>query len=141
MDPYIGLKQRPPSKKADVAAELVVILSTKREDRGLKLITPHTRAVLRNEIHEFIITDEEEARPTATVNRVASLCFAEIKKGGVIAWGDKVIVEGRLMGEIVGFDETHMPNHMNVIIRANERKSGFELGVALGQKMIITDRD
>jgi hypothetical protein len=141
MDPYIGMKKRPPSKRADVAAELVVVLSTRREDRGLKLITPHTRAVLRNEIHEFIITDEEDARPTAMVNRVASFCFAEVKKGGVIAWGDKVIVEGRLIGEIVGFDETHMPNHMNVIIRANERKSGFELGVALGQKMIIADKD
>ena len=140
MDPYIGLKERSPSRKSDVHAELVVVLSTKREDRGLKLITPHTRAVLRNEIHEFIITDEQEACPTATVDRVACLCFAEIKKGGIIAFGDKVMVEGRMIGEIVGFDETHMPNHMNVIIRANERKSGFELDVDVGQKMVIMDK-
>jgi hypothetical protein len=141
MDPYTGLKERAPSRKSDVHAELVVVLSNSREDRGLKLITPHTRALLRNEIHEFILTDEKEARPTATVDHIAYLCFAEIKKGGVIAFGDKVMVEGRMIGEVVGFDETHMPNHLNVVLRADERKSGFELDFTVGQEMVITDRE
>lgn len=141
MDTSVRSEERPPCRKRDVHAELVVVFGHKREDRGLELIAPYTRAVLLNEIHEFIITDEEEARPMATVDRVAYLCFAEIKEGGVIMFGDKVVVEGRIIGEVVGFDETHMPNHLNVIILANERRSGFELGVAVGHKMVITDKD
>jgi hypothetical protein len=140
MDPYALAKDRPPCRKRDVVAEPVVIFGNKREDRGLKLITSFTRAVLLNEIHEFILTDEKEARPTATVNRIAYLCFAEIKKGGAIMFGDNIVVQNRIIGRVVGFDETHMPNHLNVIIYTDERQSGFELELSVGQRMIITDQ-
>ena len=46
-----------------------------------------------------------------------------------------------MIGEVVGFDETHILNHLNVIILANERKSGFESDLAIGQKIVITDKD
>ena len=31
--------------------------------------------------------------------------------------GDKVSVDGRHLGALAGFDETHMPNHMNIVVR------------------------
>ena len=55
-------------------------------------------------------------------------------------FGDKVMVEGQIIGEVCGFDETHMPNHINIILRTDERKTGFELNIAVGQQMLITDR-
>jgi hypothetical protein len=55
-------------------------------------------------------------------------------------FGDKVVVAGRVLGEVVGFDETHMPNHLNIVVGANQRKSGFELDIAVGQQMVITDK-
>jgi hypothetical protein len=139
MDPYEGTKERPLCVKDDVAAEVVVVFGNKREERGLKLINPYTRAVLVNEIHEFIITDEKNVRPGSRVDRVAYLCFAEFKKGGAIMFGDKVLVGDRVIGEVVGFEETHMPNHMNIIIHSTEFKSGFELNLSVGQQMLITD--
>ena len=140
MDPYVGATERPPCKKGDVWAEVVVVFGNKRDDRGLHLISPFTRAVKVNEIHEFILTDETGAKPATIVNRIGYLCFAEIKKGGAIMFGDKVMVEGQIIGEICGFDETHMPNHINIILRTDERKTGFELNIAVGQQMLITDR-
>jgi hypothetical protein len=38
----------------------------------------------------------------------------------------------------VGFDLTHFPNHMNLLIGARERKTGLELGLNLGD--IVTFR-
>jgi hypothetical protein len=139
VDPYTGIKERPLSVKGDVVAELVVVFGNTREDRGLKLITPYTRVVLLNEIHEFIITDEKGVRPGSKVDRVAYLCYAEIKKGGAIMFGDRVMIGERLVGEIVGFEETHMPNHMNIILHSKAFKNGFELGLSIGQRMVVTE--
>ncbi|MBW1699303.1 MAG: hypothetical protein JRK26_21220 [Deltaproteobacteria bacterium] len=140
MDPYGSLTDRPPSIKSDVTAEIVTVFGNKRDKRGLKLITPYTRAVLQGQIHEFIITDEKDARPSSTVDRVGYLCFAEIKKGGAIMFGDKILVGEQLMGRLVGFDEYHMPNHLNIVLYADYLKSGFDLGISVGQDMLITDK-
>jgi len=140
MEPYKGAKERPLCVKGDVMAELVVVFGNKREDRALKLIAPYTRAVRLNEIHEFIITDEENVRPGSTANRVAYLFYAEIKRGGAIMFGDKVVIGDRVVGEVVGFDETHMPNHINVILHSRDFKSGLEWGLSVGQQMVITDK-
>ena len=140
MDPYEILKQRHPCKKRNVLAEIVVVLSNKRDDRGLMLISPYTRAVRAQEIHEFIITDEENILPASTVDRVAYLCFAEILKGGVIMVGEQISIGDQTIGQVVGFDESHMPNHLNVVIHAPERKSGFECDITVGQQMRITDK-
>lgn len=143
VDPYkAGLaKGRPDCRKRNVIAELVVVLGTKRENRDLQLIAPCTRALVVNEIHELIITDEQGARPANKVDSIAYLGFAEIKQGGVIMVGDKVKVGNRIIGTIAGFDETHMPNHQNIVIRANTRKNGFELGVSVGEKIVIGEEN
>ena len=141
MDPYGALTDRPPSKKSDVTAKIVTVFGNKRDKRGLKLITAYTRAVLQGQIHEFIITDEKDVRPSSTVDRVGYLCFAEIKKGGAIMFGDKILVGGQLMGHLVGFDEYHMPNHLNIVLYADNLNSGFDLGISVGQDMLITDKD
>ena len=109
-------------RKNDVASRLVAIYEVILEDRGYVLITPRTRAVLTNEIHELIITDEMEASPDKIVNHVAVLGFMEVKKGGIIAVGDTVSVKNETLGEIAGFDLTHMPNHLNIIVKAPEFK-------------------
>ena len=140
MEPYAGLTERPLCRKGDVIAEMVVVFGNKRGQRALNLIAPYTRVVPLNEIHEFIITDEEQARPGGQVDRVAYLCFAEIKKGGAIMFGDSVFIEDQKVGRVVGFDETHMPNHINVIIYSPEFKSGFDWGFTVGQQMLFTDR-
>jgi hypothetical protein len=52
--------------------------------------------------------------------------------GGVLCAGDEMRVGGKLVGRLAGFDYTHMPNHMNIVIGAAEDSSGtdrcFELG-------------
>ena len=125
------------SKKSSVRGRIVAVMNSKLSRRGLRLISPYTRVLLKGEIHELIITDEEGAGPEKTVNRIAYVGFFEMEQGGVVATSDKVTLQGKPIGEIVGFDETHAQNHLNIVIKAPQRKSGEELGVELGDSLAI----
>lgn len=139
MDPYKrGLLKGPPEcRKTEVVGKFVAVLNTRWEKRGLQLIAPYTRAVLTDEIHEFITTEERKVIPGDTVDSTATLGFVRIEEGGVVMVGDAVVIEGQGIGRIAGFDETHMPNHQNVVIRCKEKKTGFDLNVQPGQRVVI----
>ena len=53
------------------------------------------------------------------------------KAAGVVLRGDSVLVNGELIGSVLGFDESHAPNHMNIVLGAAERKQ-ILAGVPLG---------
>jgi len=65
MDPYKIdlLKKVPFAKKNRVFSKLVAIMDIELKKRDLQLIPSYTRALLKNEIHELIITDEKKAGP------------------------------------------------------------------------------
>jgi hypothetical protein len=103
--------------RSPVEGKVVAILHINFKDRGLKLIDTKSRAVLKHEIHEIMITDEKVA-PGGGADRVAAVAFFEIKKGGLIVTGDKVTAAGTKIGDLVGYDENHMPNHLGIILWA-----------------------
>ena len=103
-------------ERRPVMGEVVTLLHITFEKRGLKLIEARSRAMPFNEIHELMITDEEAA-PGGGVNRVSAIAFFEVKCGGVVVVGDEVSIGGKALGELAGFDMTHMPNHMNVLVK------------------------
>ncbi len=104
--------------RSPVEGRIVAILHVSFKDRGLKLIDTKSRAVLKHEIHEIMITDEKAAAPGGGANSVAAVAFFEIDKGGLIVTGDAVTVAGHKIGDLVGYDENHMPNHLGVILYA-----------------------
>ncbi len=138
-DPYrAGMFSRSPyAQKRDVLGRLVVVLTGRLEDRGLSLIAPISRAVQKNEIHELIVTDDAGAGPGSRVDRIAYAGFVEIISGGILLAGDQLICGGRSLGKIAGFDETHLPNHLNIVLQAGERLDGVELGLVLESEMVF----
>lgn len=139
MDPYRNklLSRAPVRKKASIEGKVVAVLDTKIDNRELNAEMYLSRCLLQNEIHEFILTDEKGASPGKKVNRIAYLCFAEITKGGVVLVGDEITIRGKRIGEVAGFDATHMPNHINVIIHCEKRVTGIDLGLEPGEKIEI----
>jgi len=133
-DPYAAGKfaANPYAKKSVVQGPLVVVLQGRMEDRGLALITPISRCLRRHDVHELILTDESEANPGRKVNRIAYLGFFSVEQGGVLVSGDSVLLDGRPVGVLAGFDETHMPNHLNIVIRTDRLLTGVELEAPLG---------
>lgn len=143
VDPYkSGMFQKNPYvKKRPCRGKLVVVLEGRIEGRKLQLMTPISRAVLAGEIHELIVTDEMEAGPGKEVNRIAYWGFFEVTQGTVMVAGDKIRIAGRELGVIAGFDETHMPNHLNIIVKAPERKTGVDLNLSLEDEVDISKEE
>jgi hypothetical protein len=121
--------------RTNLMGRVVAVLTSKRDQRGLKLIHPYTRCIRKNEIHEFLMTDETEALPGATVNRVAAIAFIEFTEGGLIMEGDVMLIGGKEIGRITGFDESHFPNHMNILLKGPQRKTGLEHGIEGGDSV------
>ncbi|HMM20142.1 MAG TPA: hypothetical protein PKA10_05330 [Selenomonadales bacterium] len=136
-DPYAAgkLSTNPYAKKTPVHGPLVVVLDGQMENRGLELITPISRCLRTHDIHELILTDEAEARPGAKVDRIAYLGFFSVAQGGVLVSGDRVYLNERPVGVLAGFDETHMPNHLNIVIRTDRRQTGVEFAAELGMNI------
>jgi hypothetical protein len=118
-----------------VKGEVVTVLDSTHEARGLKLISTYSRALPKNSIHELIATDELDKKPGDTANRIAYLAFFEVTLGGCILVGETLVVNGTSVGKIVGFDETHEPNHLNIIIGVPQRQTGPELKISVGSKL------
>lgn len=136
-DPYAKgmFKENPYVRKADVTGRLVVLLRGKYRERGLSLIKPISRALNAGEVHELIITDQD-AQPGDTVNPIAYLGFFVVENPGVIVKGDELCAGGRVIGVLAGYDETHMPNHLNIVVHG-ERRDGEERGLALGDLIVF----
>ncbi len=121
--------------KRPVEAEIVAVLHVEFKDRGLEFIQTKSRAVKLNEIHELMITDEQDAAPGGGADRVRAIAFMEITKSGLIVVGDDVTIEGDKLGSLAGYDVTHMPNHINVVVKA---ESLDEPSLRVGDKVRFT---
>jgi len=123
--------------KRVVRGRVVCVLDARSQRRGMQLELHPSRAVRAGEIHELALTDDPAAGPGARVDRVAYVGFVEMERGGVILVGDRVSVGGRELGRVVGFDYTHFPNHMSILVRGPQWKSGQELGIAVETAVIF----
>lgn len=115
--------------KRPVTGTLVKVLLHRRDDRGMKLEPYASRCVRHGEVHELVTTDHTDTAPGSRIDRVAFLGFAEISRAGVIDRGDKLWINERLVGTVLGFDACHFPNHYNVLISAELPQTGLDLAL------------
>lgn len=142
MDPYASglIIKSPYGSKRIIQGSVVAILQLNLENRGLKLIQPQSRVLKKNEIHELIVTDEKGAKPGAIVNNAAYIAFIEIQIGGVMVVGDEVYCNNILLGTVAGFDDTHMPNHQNIVLYSSKRNTGKDLNINLEDLIVINTK-
>lgn len=101
----------------------------------MDLIPQPSRAVKAGDVHEIILTDEG-ASPGSKVGRVAYLAFVEFQNGGILLYGDKVYAGDEPIAELLGYDLSHFPNHMNIVARGDLR-SGEERGLRPGDTIVF----
>ena len=114
------------TKKRIVKAGVVVVLEGTIKNRGLTLINPRSRCLREKEIFEFMVAEDRDVGPGKKADTVRYLGFAEVLVAGSIRVGDRVICDGDLLGHVAGFDETHMPNHQNIVLSGAENASLVE---------------
>jgi len=105
------------TNKKVVRARVLAVLKGSIEGRGIELIYPASRAVRKGEIFEMICTPDQDAGPGKRIDSVTYLGFLEVEESGVLLVEDIVKVSGKPIGIIIGFDETHYPNHQNVVLK------------------------
>lgn len=118
-----------------VEGEVVTVLDSMHEARGLKLLPTYSRALPLHSVHELIATDETDRQPGQTADRIAYLAFFEVTRGGCVLVGETLLLDGEPLGTVLGFDETHEPNHLNIVIGVAPRRTGRELQFAVGRKI------
>jgi len=123
--------------RVPLEARFVGVLDNRNDNRAMRLVAERTRCVRRYDVHELILTDESAPAPGGTVTGVHYLGFVEFQAGGVLMEGDRLIISGETVGILAGFDETHFPNHYNVIFKGPRRITGVELGCNPGDPLTI----
>jgi hypothetical protein len=121
-----------------VIGDVVALLHVTFEERGLKLIQSKSRAFVKDEIHELMITDEEGAAPGGGTDRVSAVAFFEVKGGGLIVVGDRLTLNDGFLGVVAGYDMTHMPNHMNVLLKTESLEAP---ALNVGDKLVFKKPD
>lgn len=124
------------SLKRQVKGKWVAVMNFSRNDRGIKLSSFRTRCFQKNEIHEFILCDINTDL-SSIINDVYYLGFGEFHEGGVVEVGDVMYLGNKMLGTILGFDETHFPNHYNILVNCANPKIGSKLGISPEEDFII----
>ena len=124
--------------KQDLIGRLVTIHGTIRRNRGLKLIIQKTRAIKKGEIHELILTNNIVDNDRI-INDAAIIGFVEFLTSGLLKAEDKLFIRNKEIGTIIGFDETHMPNHQNILIYSKIFKPGLDLELHCGNVVYFID--
>ena len=121
--------------KRAVSGHLVKLLTHKRTDRGMELAGYATRCVLRGEIHEVVTTDQRDAAAGDRIDRVGFVGFVELECGGVVERGDVALADGVEFGRVLGFDDCHFPNHLNVLVASDRLLTAPDLEAAVGAEI------
>lgn len=126
------------SSREPLRLHWVAVMDHSRHDRAIRPAKWQTRCIRAGEVHEFINVGPGPRYP---VDHVEYYGFASFDTSGVLAVGDELICDGQVLGTVGGFDETHMPNHYNILVEAADLRNGHALGLAVGMAIGTRPRE
>jgi uncharacterized Zn-binding protein involved in type VI secretion len=116
----------------------IAVMDHTRYDRAIKPTKWKTRCIRAGEVHEFINVGPSPRYP---VDHVEYYGFAAFDTSGVLAVGDTLVCNGCTLGIISGFDETHMPNHYNILVEGPILQNGHLLKLTAGMAVATHPRE
>jgi hypothetical protein len=123
--------------KRPIETIAVSLLDHTRDDRGMTVVEWSSRCVRRGDLHEIVTTDQANARPGDRIDRVGFVGFVEVLTAGVIDVGDRLVVNERAIGRVIGFDECHFPNHYNILIECNRLWTARSLDIGIDERLVF----
>jgi hypothetical protein len=104
------------SPKRNVVGTIVALSGLRLTNRETWLMHPVTRCVPKGTIHELTVTNDRNSQPGQQVNSVLYVGFLEVAQGGVLAVGDPVTINDKIIGTVAGYSDIHAPNHLNIMV-------------------------
>lgn len=121
--------------KRHVVGDLLYVFSLRTDERWMELEDIPSRALRQGEIHELIVSENEGIKPGTGVRDAAYIGFFEVQTSGIAEIGDEVYADDLHLGTLAGFDMTHFPNHLNIVLATNDARTGAELKLGLECKI------
>ena len=118
--------------KRHVQGDLIYVLAVRIDERWMKLEEFPSRALKKGDIHELVLSANAGLQPGAEVRDVAYIGFFEVDVSGIVEFGDEVWLGDQRLGTLAGFDLTHYPNHLNVVVHTDVASTGAELELDVG---------
>jgi hypothetical protein len=115
---------------AKIETHFVAILGHQSLDRRMIASPHHTRCIQDGEIHELVYV-AESPDGLIDLNDAWYLGFIKFPQGGVLAKGMTIEINGQGKGKLIGFDETHFPNHLNLLISDQNPQNGQDMSLKL----------
>jgi hypothetical protein len=137
MEPYLDTNTKSIIFKPPIASILCSVHGTRRNNRGMKPIVQRTRCVEQGSIHEIIIVEERVVKEKGLIEETAYIGFTQFLTGGLLECGDSVYLNNMLLGELAGFDDTHMPNHLNILVQRSNLVTGIDLKCSFSDLIIF----
>ncbi|MEV7540885.1 DUF6917 domain-containing protein, partial [Pseudarthrobacter oxydans] len=103
--------------KLDVNTSVVRLLFHETDARGMRLSHHGSACVRRGEIHELVVTTDATDSAGSIIDRIGYIGFIEFTEPAMLTRGDTFWYGNIPLGEFAGYDESHMPNHLNLILR------------------------
>jgi len=128
----------PDHEKTACFFRVICVLSNMLKDRNLKIINAPSRAIYEKNVIEIIATDIHYIN-SKIIKDVSYLCFVECLNTGILFKGDRISLENKFKGTIIGFNEDHSPNHLNVVVGIEKEKTGKCLKIELGDKILVSE--
>lgn len=123
--------------KRDIVGIPVYVSYLTTAGRNLYLEPLTSRVLCKHEIHELITTGEQGG-PGDHIIDVAYIGFFEVAVGGSLRVGDVLRAKGTLVGTVIGFDLSHIQNHLNIVVRCPTALSGRDLDLTLDDEIRFT---
>lgn len=119
-----------------VTGIVVAIVGGQGEGLDLTPMTEVVRVLQPEYVYELVYAGGLSG-PGTTEPRYTSLGFFEVKQGAVAVVGDDVRVRGSVLGEVTGFDGSHLPDHLHVIVGGKVSGEALAWGFSLGDRVVI----
>lgn len=116
-------------RKRTLQARCVQLFVHSSPDRNMDCACWDTRCIKKGEIHEIVTTDGNLIADR--IPRIGFVGFFEFSNGGIVEKGDTILFQGKSIGTVLGFDESHSPNHYNIVIRSQELLTSDSLAMQL----------
>lgn len=132
------VRLRMPSKR-DVRTNVVRLLFHETLHRGMRLAPAGSACVRAGDIHELVVTRDDVDDAEALIDHIAYVGFLEFTDPAMLTRGDTFWYGEELLGWFAGYDESHLPNHLNLILHGPRLVTAEDLDLRPGDTIVVKE--
>jgi predicted dehydrogenase len=132
------VRLRMPSK-VDVRTTVVRLLFHETVHRGMRLAAAGSACIRAGDVHELVVTRDDVDIAGALVDHVAYIGFVEFAAPAMLTRGDTFWYGDQCLGTFAGYDESHLPNHLNLVLHGDRLVTAEDLDLRPQDTIVVRE--